>query len=66
MTTRLQALGYTEVFSEKRDDISYELRQHDLAVERERAKIERERVGWCYKIMYKESGEESQVFGPFT
>ena len=66
ITTRLQQLGYTEVFSESCDDIAYELKQHALALEREKARLDREVLGWYYKILQKESGTESEPYGPFT
>jgi hypothetical protein len=30
ITTRLQDLGYTEVFKDRREDIAYEVKQYDL------------------------------------
>ena len=66
ITTRLQDLGYAEVFTDKREDIEYDLKQQELANEREKQRILREEKGWFYKIMDKETGGESEVHGPFT
>lgn len=66
ITTRLQQLGFTEVFSEKKGDLAYEVKQHDIKVEREKARVAREVLGWYYKIMNKASGQESEPYGPFT
>lgn len=66
IVTRLNQLGYSEVFTDKKEDIAYEVRQRDLQIERENARIMREEQGWCYKIIKKEDSSESQIFGPFS
>ncbi|CDW72658.1 UNKNOWN [Stylonychia lemnae] len=66
LCTKLQDLGYVDVFSIRQQKLSEEIEKLEQYYQKEKDNFERVQNGWFYKIMYQETGQESEIFGPFT
>ena len=52
--------GYVDVYTDKREEIEFELRQEKLRVERATKQRALEENGWVYRVMSKENVEDPE------